>query len=260
MDHPSLLVSEKDGIATVAVNRPDRLNALDRRLLDELTAFFEEAAEKDGLRAVVLTGAGERAFAAGADIEELAALDAPGAKALSQKGQRLCDLIEAHPLPVLAAVNGFALGGGCELALACDLRFAAETARFGLPEVTLGIIPGYGGTQRLARIVGRGRALEMILTGAMIDAQEALRIGLANRVFPRETLLAETEAVARKIAANAPMAVRFAKEAVRRGLDGALAEGQAVEAGLFGVVAGTADMREGLRAFLEKRKPRFAGT
>ncbi len=211
------------------------------------------------MRAVILTGAGGKAFVAGADIAELAEQTAITARPLALRGQRLMNAIEACPKPVVAAVNGFALGGGCELALACHLRTAADSAQFGLPEVTLGIIPGYGGTQRLPRIVGRGRALEMILTAQRVGAEEALRIGLVNRVFPAAQLLAETEKLVRRVLTMGPVAVRCALDAVNHGSDMPLQDGLNYEATFFGLLAGTGDCREGMRAFLDKRPPKFAG-
>ena len=229
----------------------DRLDALRRALLD---------LRHDGaIRAVVVTGAGPKAFVAGADIGELAALDPAGARALAERGQHVFDLVERLGKPVIAAVNGFALGGGCELALACTLRIAADTAKLGQPEINLGLIPGYGGTQRLARLVGRGRALELLLTGDPVDAQEAWRLGLVNRVVPAADVVPAAQALAARLASKAPHAVRAILDAVARGLDGSLAEGLAYEASLFGLVTATDDMKEGTRAFLEKRAPTFTG-
>jgi enoyl-CoA hydratase len=259
MSHQNLLVDVRDGVAFVTVNRPARLNALDATTVEELDAVFAELAEDASVRGVVLTGAGEKAFVAGADIEALARLDAEGGRALSERGQRVFDRIEWLGKPVVAAVNGFALGGGCELALACHLRVASEQAALGTPEVKLGLICGYGGTQRLPRLVGRGRALELLLTGDRVDAAEALRIGLVNKVVPRERLLEEAEALVRRIAANGPLAVRATLEAVNGGLDRPLAEAQEGESALFGDVVASQDAREGTRAFLEKRPARFAG-
>jgi len=249
MSHQNLLVDVRDGLAFVTVNRPSRLNALDARTVEELDAAFAELAQDASVRAVVLTGAGDKAFVAGADVEALARLDAQGARALS----------EWLGKPVVAAVNGFALGGGCELALACHLRIASENATLGTPEVKLGVICGYGGTQRLPRLLGRGRALELLLTGERVDAAEALRIGLVNKVVPRERLLEEAEALARRMTANAPLALRATLEAVNGGLDRPLAEAQEGEAALFGDVVASEDAREGTRAFLEKRPARFVG-
>ena len=260
MSHQNLLVDVRDGLAFVTVNRPSRLNALDARTVEELDAAFAELAQDASVRAVVLTGAGDKAFVAGADVEALARLDAQGARALSERGQRVFDRIEWLGKPVVAAVNGFALGGGCELALACHLRIASENATLGTPEVKLGVICGYGGTQRLPRLLGRGRALELLLTGERVDAAEALRIGLVNKVVPRERLLEEAEALARRMTANAPLALRATLEAVNGGLDRPLAEAQEGEAALFGDVVASEDAREGTRAFLEKRPARFVGS
>ena len=259
MSYQNLIVDVRDGVACVTVNRPDKLNALDDRTMDELQAAFSALADDDSVRGVILTGAGEKAFVAGADIGELSAQSPVAGRQRSLRGQRVLDRIEGLGKPVVAAVNGFALGGGCELALACHVRVAAEGARLGTPEVKLGIMCGYGGTQRLPRLVGKGRALEMLLTGEMVDAQEALRIGLVNRVVPREKLLDEAQALLRKMLANGPVSLRFTLDAVNAGLEMPKGEGQAHEATLFGLVCTTDDMKEGTRAFLEKRPPRFQG-
>jgi enoyl-CoA hydratase len=218
-----------------------------------------ELRDDDGVRAVVLTGAGEKAFVAGADIKELAELTPVAGKAYAAAGQRIVDQIEQLGKPVVAAVNGYALGGGCELAMACTIRLASETAKFGQPEVKLGVIPGFGGTQRLPRLVGKGRAMELILTGATIDAAEAYRIGLVNRVVPAAALMTEARTLAQALAASAPVALRHAMEAMNRGLEMTVADGCVLEATLFGLVASTDDMREGTRAFVEKRKATFTG-
>jgi enoyl-CoA hydratase len=257
--YENLLVDVRDGIGFVTVNRPAKRNALDARTIDELDRVFSEHAEETAVRGVVLTGAGEKAFVAGADVEALARLSADEARALSEHGQRVFDRTEWLGKPVVAAVNGFALGGGCELALACHVRVASESASFGTPEVSLGLICGYGGTQRLPRLVGKGRALELLLTGRRVDAGEALRIGLVNRVVGAAVLLAEAEALVRAMTANAPLALRATLEAVNGGLDRPLGEAQEGEAGLFGEVAASDDAKEGMRAFLEKRPARFAG-
>ncbi|MGH9416721.1 MAG: enoyl-CoA hydratase/isomerase family protein [Terriglobales bacterium] len=246
-------------LARVTVNRPAKLNALNQTVIAELDQVFAELEPTPDLRAVILTGAGEKAFVAGADIAELAALDAVAARAASQRGQALFNRIARFPRPVIAAINGFALGGGLELALACTFRLAAENAKLGQPEVKLGLIPGYGGTQRLARLVGEAAALELILTGEPIYAAEALRLGLVNHVVPAAGLLAAAEDLARKIAANAPLAVEFCLEAVRHGQDMNLEQGLALEASLFALSCATEDMKEGTRAFLEKRAPQFHG-
>ena len=259
MAYETLLFEKRQGLAYVTVNRPDKLNVLNRRVMEELLNCFQAIQKDEEIRIVILTGAGEKAFVAGADINELAVQSPVEGKETSQRGQRVLDLIENLGKPVIAAINGYALGGGCEIAMACTLRIAAENARLGQPEVKLGIIPGYAGTQRLARLVGKGRGLEMILTGDPISAQEAYRIGLVNQVVPQAELLAAAEKLAQKIMANAPLAIRFALEAVNHGLEMSEAEGQFLEATLFGLCCTTADMKEGTRAFLEKRPAKFVG-
>jgi enoyl-CoA hydratase len=259
MAYENLLVEKRDGVAFVTVNRPDKLNALNGRTLEELDAVFSALATDAEVKGVLVTGAGDKAFVAGADIGELAGLDPEAGRSLSERGQRVFDRIEWLGKPVVAAVNGFALGGGCELALACHLRVASETASLGTPEVKLGLLCGYGGTQRLPRLVGRGAALEILLTGERVRADEALRLGLVNRVVGRDALLDEAESLLRKMIANGPLALRATLEAVHGGLDRPLAEAQAGEAQLFGELCGTEDAREGTRAFLEKRAPRFEG-
>jgi len=259
MAFENLLYEKRNGIGYVAVNRPEKLNALNRKTMDELYDCFQEIERDDEVRAVILTGAGEKAFVGGADINELAVQTPVEGKELSRRGQKILDLIEHLGKPVIAAVNGYALGGGCELALACTIRIASENARLGQPEVKLGLIPGYAGTQRLPRLVGRGRALEMVLSGEPVSAAEAYRIGLVNQVVPAQDLIAAAEKLAQKILANAPLAVKFALEAVNHGLEMTQAEGQFLEANLFGLCCTTADMKEGTRAFLEKRPVRFTG-
>ena len=259
MAFENLLYEKRNGIGYVAVNRPEKLNALNRKTMDELHDCFQEIERDDEVRAVILTGAGEKAFVGGADINELAVQTPVEGKELSRRGQKILDLIEQLGKPVIAAVNGYALGGGCELALACTIRIASENARLGQPEVKLGLIPGYAGTQRLPRLVGRGRALEMVLSGEPVSAAEAYRIGLVNQVVPAQDLIAAAEKLAQKILANAPLAVKFALEAVNHGLEMTQAEGQFLEANLFGLCCTTADMKEGTRAFLEKRPARFTG-
>jgi enoyl-CoA hydratase len=256
-----ILSVELDGsIAILTLNRPAVLNALNADLLSLLEQTLDAFTGDPELRAVILTGAGDRAFAAGADIAELAAVDgAVMGEHKARTGQRVTQLIEALPVPVIAAVNGFALGGGCELAMACDFRIASENAKFGQPEVTLGVPPGYGGTQRMPRLVGSGAALYMCLTGEMIDAAEALRIGLVQRVVPAADLQAEALRLAKGIEAKAPLAITATKRAIREGASLPLAEGLALEALQFGVMTSTRDFREGTRAFLEKRKPVFEG-
>lgn len=252
-----LRIEREDGIAVVVVNRPDKLNALNAATVAELDRAFRDLAADAQVRAVILTGAGEKAFVAGADIAELSRMGPIDGIQVSRQGQDAFRFLESMSKPVIAAVNGYALGGGLELALACHLRIASENARFGLPEVKLGIIPGYGGTVRLPRLIGKGRALELILTGAMIDAAEAHRIGLANRVVPQVELMTEAQALARTIAANGPIALAFAIESVNRGMATSLEDGLTLESNLFGLLASTDDMREGMQAFLEKRQAEF---
>jgi enoyl-CoA hydratase len=259
MSYRNLAVVAHEGVAVVTIDRPAKLNALNVETLGELEAVAGELGADAAVKGVVLTGRGEKAFVAGADIGELGGLTAPLGREFSRRGQQVFDRIEQLGKPVVAAINGFALGGGCELALACHVRVAAETAKLGTPEVKLGILCGYGGTQRLARLVGRGRALEMLLTGELIDAQEALRIGLVNRVVPRELVVSESEALVRKMIANAPIALRLTMEAVSAGADVPLSQGLEHEATLFGLLCTTEDMTEGTRAFAEKRPPRFQG-
>jgi enoyl-CoA hydratase len=259
MGYQNLIVAKRDTVACITVNRPDKLNALDDRTMQELDEAFAALAADGGVGGVVLTGAGEKAFVAGADIGELARESPVEGKERSLRGQAVLDRIERLGKPVVAAINGFALGGGCELALACHVRVAADGARLGTPEVKLGLMCGYAGTQRLPRLVGKGRALELLLTGEMVDAQEALRIGLVNRVVPREKLLDESEALLRKMLANGPLSLRFTLEAVSAGLEMPLREAQLLEAALFGLLCTTEDMKEGTRAFLEKRPARFQG-
>jgi enoyl-CoA hydratase len=255
------LLVERDGATLVlTINRPNVLNALNTSTLAELRRAILDLASDDGVRAVILTGAGDRAFVAGADIKELAELTAPAARDHARRGQGVFELIERLGKPVIAAVNGFALGGGCELALACTIRIAAEHAKFGQPEVNLGLLPGFAGTQRLSRLVGKGRALEMMLTGVPIGAAEAERIGLVTRVVPGTALLGEARKLAGELAAKAPLAVRAIIDAVNTGTEMTTADGSAYEAALFGVAAATDDWREGTRAFLEKRPPAFKGS
>jgi enoyl-CoA hydratase len=254
------LIVERDGaVAVVTINRPAVLNALSVATVAEIGRAFADVGADESVRAVVLTGAGEKAFVAGADIKELATLSAVAGREYAAAGQRVLHAIEHLGKPVIAAINGFALGGGCELAMACTLRLAADTAKLGQPEIKLGTIPGFAGTQRLARLVGKGRALQLILTGEMVDAQEAWRIGLVNRVVPAADLRGEALALARTLAAAAPLAVRYALDAVNHGLEMTFTEGCALEATLFGLAASTDDMREGTRAFVEKRRAEFKG-
>ncbi|HET9480613.1 MAG TPA: enoyl-CoA hydratase-related protein [Candidatus Polarisedimenticolia bacterium] len=257
MAYENLLYEVRDGVAVITVNRPEKLNALNRRTVEEIEAAIGQAEADAQVLAVILTGSGPKAFVAGADIGELARQTPLGGKDYSLYGQEVLARIESLGKVVIAAVNGFALGGGAELALACHLRVASENARLGLPEVTLGIIPGFGGTQRLSRLVGTGRALELILSGDMIDAREAHRIGLVNRVVPAGEAVAAAETLARTIIARGPVAVRLAIEAVNEGLEMPLEVGLFLEATLFGLVVTTEDFKEGTAAFLEKRKPQF---
>ncbi|MCG3135166.1 MAG: Crotonyl-CoA hydratase [Planctomycetes bacterium] len=255
----NLRLEVREGVAVVTVSRPKALNALNDRTLDELERAFAAVARDPAVAGAVLTGDGEKAFVAGADIAELAKMGPAEASAASAKGQRVFASIERCGKPVVAAVNGFALGGGLELALACHVRFACPEAKVGLPEVSLGLIPGYGGTQRLARIAGPGRAFEMILSGDMADAASAERYGIVQRIVPRETLVAEAVAFVKKVAARGPVAVRYAAEAVLSGVDGTHEQGYRREQELFGACFATEDMREGTGAFLEKRKAQFKG-
>src|SRR5215813_4810441 len=255
----NVLYEKKGGNAYVTLNRPKVLNALNTPTWNDLRTAFEDAKNDAAVRGVILTGAGNKAFIAGADINELAHVTAVEAEKSSSFGQAVLDLIENLGKPVIAAVNGFALGGGCETAMACTIRVASENAKFGQPEVTLGLIPGGGGTQRLPRLVGKGRALQLILSGAMISAQEAYRIGLVNEIVPAADLVTRAEAILKEIAANAPIAVKHSLEAVNKGMDTSQSEGFALEASYFGLCAATEDKNEGTSAFLEKRMPEFRG-
>lgn len=259
MPYETLLYAVTDGLARITVNRPDKLNALNGTVISELGAVAEAVGSDPSVQAVILTGAGPKAFVAGADINELKTQGPMDGKARARAGQLVFRSFERLNKPVIAAVNGFALGGGCELAMACHIRIASDTAKFGQPEVKLGLLPGYGGTVRLPRIVGKARALELLLTGAIIDAAEALRIGLVSRVVPSEKLLAEAEAFARGIMEQGPLAVRSVLEAVDAGFEMSQEDALLLESTLFGLLSSTADMREGTSAFLEKRKPAFEG-
>src|SRR5450759_783286 len=259
MNYENILLEKKNSIAYVTVNRPKVLNALNMATMEELRAVFTDIQSDASIRVAILTGAGEKAFVAGADISELAKQDAVSGKEYGHRGQAVIDSIENLGKPVIACINGFALGGGCELALACTMRLASDNAKLGQPEVKLGLIPGYGGTQRLSRLVGQGIAMQQILTGDMITAQEAYRIGLVNEVVPQADLIARAEAIAAKIIANAPLAIQYAMEAVNRGFDLTLADGLFLEATLFAVCCSTEDKNEGTRAFLEKRPAQFKG-
>jgi enoyl-CoA hydratase len=256
----NILLEQTDGVAVVTVNRPDKLNALNAAVLRELTAAFVALSESQpATRAAILTGAGDKAFVAGADIAEMSRLNAAEAKSFSDSGHRLGIVIESAPFPVIAAVNGFALGGGCELALCCDFIYASDKARFGQPEVNLGLMPGFGGTQRLARRVGLGRAREIVYTGDPVNAEKALAIGLVNEVVPHAELLAKVKTVAAKIASKAPVAVAYSKRVMARGYDADLAVGNELEGTAFSALFDTEDMREGTRAFVEKRPAKFSG-
>ncbi len=257
MNYQTLLFESKDGIGYVTINRPEKLNALNSQAKQELLRAFEAIKHDADTHVVILTGSGEKSFVAGTDIGELTELNGESGKLFALGGQEVFDRIENLGKPVIAAVNGYALGGGCELALACHIRIASENAKFGQPEVNLGIIPGYGGTQRLARLIGKGRAMEMILTGDQIDAQEALRIGLVNKVVPLTELMKTAEAVAQKILSKGQVAIRLALKAVNMTDETNLTDGLALEANLFGVCCGSVDFKEGTKAFLEKRKPVF---
>lgn len=255
-----ILLETRDAIAIIRLNRPEKLNALSRAMLEDLSAAFKQLEKQSDLRAVILTGSGEAAFCAGTDINELAGLDQNGARAASEHGQAVCNQIENCPVPVIAAINGIAAGGGCELALACHLRIASTKAQFTLPETKLGVIPAYGGTQRLPREIGYGRALEVMLTGKVLSAEQGYQLGLVNQVTVPANVLTAAESLANDISKLAPLAVRACLKAVTRGLELPLQEGLALEAELFASLFATQDMREGTRAFLEKRTPVFKGT
>lgn len=257
MNYKTLLLDIKENVALVTLNRPDKLNALNAQTINDLDTVFDELKDNDEVYVIILTGSGEKAFVAGADISKLNKLDMITAKEFSERGQSVFNKIENFDKPVIAAVNGFALGGGCELALACHIRFASETAKFGQPEVNLGIIPGYGGTQRLARLINTGRAMECILTADMIDANDAYRIGLVNKIYPANELIESAMKMAKKIAGKGQQAIRLAIKAIKAVNEVSLKEGQNLEATLFALCCGTDDFKEGTSAFLEKRKPVF---
>ena len=259
MAYDNLLFEVREKVARITFNRPNVLNALNRKTMDELGDCLKTVRADDEIRVLILTGAGEKAFIAGADINELSQQTPVNGREFTLCGQEIIHRLETLGKPAIAAINGFALGGGCELALACTLRIASRNAKLGQPEVKLGIIPGYGGSQRLPRLCGKGVAHELILTGEMISAEEALRVGLVNRVVESSELLTTAEAIAKKIIANAPLAVKFAMEAVEHGMEMPQEEGLYLEATLFGLCCATQDMREGTRAFLEKRPPKFEG-
>ena len=257
--YSNLIYDRRGSIAYITVNRPNALNALNQRTLAELDQAFEEAKQDSDVSGVILTGGGDKAFIAGADIVEIASVSAIEAERFTRRGQRVMDAIDSLGKPVIAAINGFALGGGCEIAMACTMRLAVETAKFGQPEVKLGVTPGFGGTQRLPRLVGKGRALQLILTGEPITAGEAYRIGLVNELVSPDHLIPRAEEILAKIAANAPLAVRFSLEAVRQGLDVGTPAGLAIESACFAICASSEDKREGTSAFLQKRPPKFTG-
>jgi enoyl-CoA hydratase/carnithine racemase len=254
-----VLYEKKGPIASVTINRPKVLNALNQAVFSELKEIFEDARDDSSVRGIILTGSGDKAFVAGADIAEMSSFTAFQMQESTRHSQGVTELIENLGKPVIAAVNGFALGGGCELALACTIRIAAETAKFGQPEVKIGIMPGAGATQRLPRLVGKGRALQLILSGETISAQEAYRIGLVNEVVPLANLIPRAEAILNHINSNAPLGVKFSIDAVNKGLDGSVSEGLLIEASLFGICGGSEDKKEGTTAFLEKRAPQFHG-
>jgi enoyl-CoA hydratase len=259
MTFETLLVERDGAVAVVTVNRPKVLNALNRQTIDELSTAMRDLGKASGVRAIVVTGAGEKSFVAGADINELAMLSPTEGQLHMRRGQAVLDEIEQLGKPVIAAINGFALGGGCELAMACTLRIAADTARLGQPEINLGIMPGYAGSQRLTRLVGKGRALEILLSGDMVSAARAYEMGLVNRVVPAADLMTEAKKMAGALAAKAPLAVRYIIEAVNHGSEMPLPDAQVLEASLFGLVAASDDMKEGTQAFLEKRAPSWRG-
>jgi enoyl-CoA hydratase len=254
-----LAIEKQDQVATVTLNRPKVLNALSARTIEELECVFFDLANNDGVQVIILTGAGEKAFAAGADIAQIAEKDAVTGLEMAEKGQRVFRFLETMDKPSIAAVNGFALGGGCELAMACTIRIASDNAKFGQPEVNLGVIPGYAGTQRLSRLVGKGIAMDLILTGRMIDAREAQRIGLASQVVSQEELMDTAKKTARSLLGKGPLALRAARDAIDQGYDMQFDNACKFEASLFGLLCATEDMKEGCQAFLEKRKPDFKG-
>jgi enoyl-CoA hydratase len=259
MHYENVKVDVRDGLLVLTIDRPKVLNALNAQTVEEIYHVFAAARDDETVKAVILTGGGEKAFVAGADINELAMKTPITGKETSERGQFILSFIETFPKPVIAAINGFALGGGCELALACHIRIASEKAQIGLPEVTLGIIPGYGGTQRMARLLGKGKALELICTGDRIGAAEAERIGLVNKVVPADQLMTVAEEMARKIMSRGPLAIRAAIEAVIRGGEMPMHEGEFLEATLFGLLCASEDTKEGMKAFLEKRPANFKG-
>jgi len=259
MSYNYLLLEKEDGLGILYINRPEAMNALNEELLQELSTAIDDIGNDEEIQVLIITGAGNKAFVAGADIKQMQPFNAVRGRIFGQLGQEVFRKVEVLAKPVIAAVNGFALGGGCELAMAADIRLASEKARFGQPEVGLGITPGFGGTQRLSRLVGEGRAKEMIFTGEMISAEEAYRIGLVNHIYPAETLLDEAKKLARKIMANAPLAVQFSKAAINQGMQTDIQTAMSIEADLFGLCFSTEDQKKGMEAFLNKEKPQFAG-
>jgi enoyl-CoA hydratase len=257
MNYENILYEEKGSAAVITINRPKALNALNLQTLEELRACLTEIGGNDNIAVVILTGGGEKSFVAGADISHMQNLDVIEARSFAKRGHEVGKLLEAIPQPVIAAVNGFALGGGCELAIACDIRYASENAKFGQPEVNLGVIPGFGGTQRLPRLIGKGLANELIYSGNIIDAAEALRIGLVNKVFPQEELLPKCLELAETIASRGPLAVKLCKEVVNHGMEMDLARACQYEADLFSLCFSSSEQKEGMAAFLEKRAPKF---
>ena len=259
MEFTNLLFENQDGIGLITLNRPKALNALNQATLEELNQIADKLAQDTSVKVIIITGSGEKAFVAGADITQMQPMSAIEGRNFGKLGQAVFNKIENLPQPVIGAINGFALGGGCELAMACDIRYASDKAKFGQPEVTLGITPGFAGTQRLARLVGKGRAKELLYTGDIIDAHEAYRLGLVNKVVPAEELMLAVMVLAQKILSRAPVAVQLCKAAVNEGLDTDLETGTAYEAEVFGLCFATADQKEGMGAFVEKRKAQFIG-
>ncbi len=259
MEYENILLEKKGATAIVSINRPKALNALNYQTLQELLSCFQELGQDEDVAVVILTGSGEKSFVAGADISHMQSLDVIEARKFGMLGHEVVRTIEELPQPVIAAINGFALGGGCEIALGCDMRFASENAKFGQPEVNLGVIPGFGGTQRLTRLIGKGLATELLFSGDIVDAQEALRIGLVNKVFSLEELLSKCVELAEKIASRGPLAVKLCKEAVNNGMEMELSRACQYEADLFSLCFASAEQKEGMSAFLEKRAPNFKG-
>lgn len=259
MSYKYLLLEKEDGLGILYINRPEALNALNEELLQELSTAMDDIGNDEEIQVLIITGAGTKAFVAGADIKQMQPFNAVRGRSFGKMGQDVFRKVEVMAKPVIAAINGFALGGGCELAMAADIRLASEKARFGQPEVGLGITPGFGGTQRLPRLIGEGRAKELIFTGDPISAEEAYRIGLVNHIYPAETLLDEARKLARKIMANAPLAVQFSKAAINQGMQTDIETGMGIEADLFALCFSTDDQKKGMEAFLNKEKPQFAG-